>query len=125
MSTSVVCFGLAFSFVVYTPPTSGNLPALLLMFSLFIDSALFFLFSLGTSSAVHQESKLSLEKMKCELPDVTKKRQREFARRFLGSCDVIKIKFGGNNFIEELTPLKCLDHGVDIAVQILLLGRSY
>lgn len=33
------------------------------------------------------------------------------------------MKFGGNNFVDELTPLNCLSHALQITVQILLLGR--
>lgn len=42
---------------------------------------------------------------------------------FWRSCrNLVKVKFGVNNFVEEETPLNCLNFAVSIAVQLLLLG---
>ncbi len=50
------------------------------------------------------------------------RKERKWARRYWKSCNVIKIKFGESNFLEELTPLKSLHFSLDLTVQFLLLS---
>lgn len=47
-------------------------------------------------------------------------KENRWVVRFWRSCRIVKIKFGDNNFLESLTPLRCLDFAVGITVQILL-----
>lgn len=35
-------------------------------------------------------------------------------------CDKIKVRFGDNNFLHELTPLRCVDFSFDMTVQFWL-----
>lgn len=63
----------------------------------------------GAMVAVHLESKTTLVKMQCLESNGLTGWDRKWARRFWKSCDQIKIKFGGHNFLEKQTPLKCLD----------------
>lgn len=57
--------------------------------------------------------------LKCKL-----KSDRLWLRSFYKSCDKIKIKFGDSNFIEELTPFKCLDFAINVTAQILLVLKD-
>ncbi|CAL8121576.1 unnamed protein product [Orchesella dallaii] len=41
--------------------------------------------------------------------------------RFCRSCTPIRIKLGESNFVEELTPLKCISAAVELTVNVLLL----
>lgn len=46
---------------------------------------------------------------------------RMWRRRYWKSCTLIKFKFGDSNFIETLTPLRCLDFSLNFTLQLLLL----
>lgn len=47
----------------------------------------------------------------------------KWKERFWKSCrNLIRVKFGINNFVEEETPLNCLNCAISITVQLLLLG---
>ncbi len=48
--------------------------------------------------------------------------KRLWIRLYSRSCSKVKIQFGDNNFLESLTPLRCLDWAANIAVQILLVS---
>lgn len=52
-------------------------------------------------------------------------KERKWSRRFYRSSRIVKIKFGDDNFLENLTPLRCLDFSAGITLQILLLSSNY
>lgn len=47
--------------------------------------------------------------------------QDRWYKRFRKSCTPIKVTFGAANFIEDLTPLRCIDFAVQLSVELLLL----
>jgi len=47
-----------------------------------------------------------------------------WVKRFWRSCDEVKIRFGDNNFLDTLTPLRCMDTSMNLTVQVLLLLGS-
>lgn len=44
------------------------------------------------------------------------KEERQWTRRFLKSCEVIKMKFGRHNCVDELATLNCLGHDALVTV---------
>ncbi len=48
--------------------------------------------------------------------------KRSWIRRYLRSCPLLKIRFGEKNFMENYTPLRCLDFSVNLTVQFLLVS---
>lgn len=120
---STVVFGFSLAFVVKIPAEKENIPGLGLMFLLCLDTGIFLLLCLGTFADVYKQSKLTSQKLRADLANIVGKSRSKWAQRFLKSCGVIKMKFGGNNFVEELTPLNCLHHGLEMSVQIILLWR--
>lgn len=69
-------------------------------------------------------SKNVLKRAKYLTVDFVSRRENLLIKKIWISCDKIKVKFGDSNFLEELTPLRCLDFSVDMAVQLLLLSGS-
>lgn len=69
-------------------------------------------------------SKIVLERAKYLTVDFVSRREKLLIKKIWRSCDKIKVKFGDSNFLEELTPLRCLDFSVDMTVQLLLLSSS-
>ncbi len=55
---------------------------------------------------------------------IASNKNRKWARKFWRSCEILKAKFGNGNFLEELTPLRCLDFAFGLTVQFLLLSRG-
>lgn len=75
---------------------------------------------LGGMVAVSLKSEKYLKDVsKLELRQISREK-RLWIRRHWRSCAKVKIYFGENNFLENLTPLRCLDWAVNLAVQILL-----
>lgn len=122
---SILAFSVTLAFLVQNSFSKQNISILILMFQMCVESAFFILFSLSTVAAVFKESRLASQKIKSNLNSVADIKERRWTRIFWKSCGVIKIKFGGDNFVEESTPLNCLSHGVQMAVQILLLWRNH
>ncbi len=90
-----------------------------------IDCMFGILVILGGMVAVYTISKKTLTRAKLAVSQTTMSRyDRRWAKRFLRSCNAIKIKFGANNFFDELTPLRCLDSSLNLTVQVLLLSRG-
>ncbi len=89
-----------------------------------VDAIICILVILGGIVSVYIKSKVTLQATKRLGFGISCKRSRNWMRRFFRSCDVIKIKFGDNNFLEELTPFKCLDFSLNLTVQFLLLSLN-
>lgn len=120
-----MALGAALPILVVTPLISINLPILVIAFIIVVTATSSLLFCVGGFSEVHQESRLSFENISRRISKLRIRKERKWAERFVKSCGLIKIKFGGNNFVEELTPLNCLSHATQLAVQILLYTRSH
>ncbi len=88
----------------------------------FVDSISFKLFVLGGMMRTYSMSKEVLANLK--RLSFESRRERVWCRKFLKSCDKLKIAFGDCNFLDELTPLRCLDVSVNLSVLILLLTRG-
>ncbi len=72
---------------------------------------------------VYKESKRKLRICKSLVVTYKSVRDRRWLRRYLKSCNVLKIKFGDGNFFEELTLLRCLDLALNLSIQLILLSR--
>lgn len=44
-------------------------------------------------------------------------------KKICRSCDTVKIRFGSFNFVNNLTPLKCIDFANNLTVQLLLITK--
>ncbi len=77
---------------------------------------------LGGMVEVHKQSKYTIEAGKRLKSTHTK--YHGWTKRFWKSCPILKTKFGYGSFLEELTPLRCVDLGFGLTVQFLLLSTS-
>ncbi|CAL8146084.1 unnamed protein product [Orchesella dallaii] len=95
-----------------------------------IDCFLFLLVCVGGMVSPYVESRKALETLKRQRP------KNEFVRRgsrycyrwlqtYVKSCFLIKVKMGKDNFLEELTPLNCVNLAINVTVNILLLTVSH
>lgn len=90
-----------------------------------VDCMFGILVILGGMVAVYSNSKIRLEGTKMVIAQTQlSSYDRRWAKRFWRSCENIKIRFGDNNFFDELTPLRCLDVTSNFTVQVLLLSRG-
>lgn len=121
---TITSVGFGLPILVLTPRTSENVALLVTVFAIVLSTMSFMIFCLGGFVDVYKESKISLEIVRSNIWHLSVRKNREWAMRVLWSCGLIKIKFGGNNFVEELTPLNCLSFATQLAVQLLLLKRS-
>jgi len=99
---------------------SSNLIALFIFTSCSTNGLLVLMICLGGMVAIRSKSKKVLQENKVMQGET--QRESKIYRKFWQSCPIIKIKFGAQNFVEELTPLNCLDFTVNLAVQFLLVG---
>lgn len=106
------------------PRTTKNAPVLFMLLGCCVESIICELFVFSGMVTVHKKSKALIRQLMCETCFKRKNRKDgRLIRKFARSCCPIKIKFGANNFIEELTPLKCVTFALRLTVQILLLTR--
>lgn len=107
-------------------------PLPMIPFSVFlmvtIDTLLLVIVTFGGMSAVYRESKHIIKRKakwhihSCfDTPSAYSRMDLKWQEKFHKSCPLVKVKFGGNNFIEELTPLNCINMAVGMTVQLLLL----
>lgn len=94
-----------------------------------IVCALILLFVVGGQAGVMSESNRMLRDFaravanKRLLPLGLTRWEYRLQQRFWKSCrNLIKVHFGIDNFIDELTPLSCLNLGINLTVKLLLLA---
>ncbi len=88
-----------------------------------LNSAMVMLLILSGFVSVHKKSKQFLQDVKSLEYLETSRVSRIWARKYWQSCEKLKIKFGDDNCVEELTPIRCLDFTANLTVQMLLLAR--
>lgn len=111
--------------------TSTLVPMLLLTVT-FLEAMQFIVIFVGGWAGIYAESKALLNSYGRYIArshsyaykaGFTSKVKLKWMRRFVKSCQLIKIRFGSLNFIEELTPLTCLDFANNLTIQLLLLSK--
>lgn len=122
---SITISGVSLALLTSIPATTENLLLLLFMRLVWINTSLFLIFGLRVSADVQNNSVETMHRIGANLRYVTGDLEKKWVRRFAKSCGIIKIKFGGNNFVDSLTPLRCISHSLQITVQILLLDKNH
>lgn len=128
----IILHALSFSSVVRMFKFSEGVALPKIPFSVFllvtVDSVLLIIVTFGGMSAVYRESKSIIKRKAmwhmhiCFVsPSEYSRMELKWQEKFYKSCPLIKVKFGYSNFIEELTPLNCMNTAVGMAVQLLLL----
>lgn len=118
-------FGVGLALVINTVSKELLDPSMLILLIVVCGETGFYLvFGLHGLAEIHSRSSNLLLEAKIKMLVMRKRSCRKWSRQFIESCPAIKMKFGGNNFVEMLTPLKSLGQAVEVAVQILLLGRN-
>lgn len=115
--------------IVRLPWIAENLTLLLLSGYLAFVSLLCIMFVIGGQAGVWTESKRMFIKLDRSNAERIQHCRCKFKRweskcqlRFWKSCrNLVKVKFGVNNFVEEETPLNCINLAVSLAAQFLLL----
>lgn len=118
----VLAFSLAM--LVILPVSNDLLMIEFVLGSCSFHSILFYLSCLGGMVTVQKRFNTALRKFKQKTCIPIDKNERKWIRVLGRSFFPVKIKFGVNNFIEALTPLKCLLCIMRFTVQILLLKRG-
>lgn len=77
----------------------------------------------GQMAAVYMKSEELIENMKRKQNFFETKKERMIQHKFYKSCMPLRIMMGSANYIDNLTPLNCLNHAMDLSVNILLLSR--
>lgn len=121
---AVIVFGVSLAIVVNLISKQGNVYILLLMAIICVETVFYLIFGLRGLAEVYDLSKRSLQIVRIHIITVRGRLRRRGTRQFVKSCWVIRMKFAGNNFVEMLTPLNCIIHATQIAVQIPLLGKN-
>ncbi len=103
---------------------SMNVIMLAIFLIMTIEGTVALLVILAGMVAVYKESKMTLVGMKKLEYKIYARGCRIWLRKYRASCGKIKIMFGCCNFLEELTPLRCLDLALNLTLQFLLLSRS-
>lgn len=103
----------------------------LLTFAMFTaDSSCMLMVCIGGMVSVYLKSVQVLEQIRGTFHEHFLERQeigknsweRKWCRKFFGgACSTIKIKFGGDSYLEPLTPLNCMDFSNGLTVDLLLI----
>lgn len=101
----------------------GNIAFLLILAVTAVDCLLLLVaLTSGMVKVFAESANLHINVERLYLGNVLLKRDKKWMEKFWNSCDKIKIKFGDNNYLEEVTPLKCLDCSLQFTMQVLLLS---
>lgn len=95
------------------------------LMSAFINMTLVILFVFGGMASVNRKSKQFIQSLTSHHNIARNEMERLWTRKFAKACQPMKVKFGTNNFIEALTPLKCLSCAARLTIQILLCERRH
>lgn len=111
------------------PWTSENLLLLVISGYLTWAATVSGLFIIGGQAGVWKDSNMLVEmvdklSIKNLISGSSSRQERKWRKIFWRSCrNLIKVKFGSSNFVEEKTPLNCLNCAISLTVQLLLLVR--
>lgn len=98
--------------------------SLALFASITVVTVLVIIVTFGGMSKVFQESKIIFWEVKWHkyqlMVDGVPGRVRSWQFQFFRSWFPVKIRFGANNFVEELTPLNAASYSLGLVVQLLL-----
>lgn len=118
---SICIVGSSLSVVVRLASSDDSSPITIAIFAVAsIDAGAALLIVFGGIVGVYVESERVRGMELHFLPYNTK--GRKLMKKFWKSCQLIKIKFGASHFVEQVTPLLCMDFAISLAVQMLLLG---
>lgn len=120
---TIVALGVTLSLLVRIPGTSENISILIVLAMVLIDGKLMVLFAFHGYAEVYEKSQQISKGMRSNVEALISPIRQKWTRLFLRSCGAIKMKFGGNSYVDRLTPLNCIGHAVQLTVQILLLGH--
>lgn len=116
----------ALHMLIRLPLANGrNLGKLLMFIEVVFNCSLVFLVLLGGMSKVYLQSSKCLDQMKRlnSSNSGINLRSNKWLQRFCRSCSLIKVRFASINFIDELTPLNCVNFSNDLSMQLLLLSK--
>lgn len=107
--------------------TSENIPRICSGLYLAVLCLVGIVFVIGGYAGVWSESREMFERLDTlngtRYLDVSRW-ERRCQERFWKSCrNFVKVKFGVNNYVEEQTPLNCLNCSASLAIQLLILVR--
>lgn len=93
--------------------------------AVFLNGVTVLAFLLGGLAQVNATSKTTLIKLRKHLAKKGKVGRGKICpeRIYLHSFPCIKVQFGDLNYLESLTPLKCVDYANSVAAQLLMLGE--
>ncbi|CAL8068036.1 unnamed protein product [Orchesella dallaii] len=129
VTAALFCLSLSITVLVQIELSSRNVLAFVFFSWLGLESILFFTVGIGGPMvSMHVDSKQLLTNFKRQHGNVQKsvgtaeqRLSKIWINKFYRSCSPIKIKLGESNFLEELTPLRCVDCSFDMTIQFLLL----
>ncbi|CAL8126948.1 unnamed protein product [Orchesella dallaii] len=129
VTAALFCLSLSITVLVQTELSSKSVLAFVFFSWLGLESILFFTVGIGGPMvSMHVDSKQLLANFKRQHGNVQKsigsteqRLSKIWINKFYRSCSPIKIKLGESNFLEELTPLRCVDCSFDMTIQFLLL----
>lgn len=123
--STTFAMGFSLATTIHTPWVSENMIVLFLMFATYVNSFFFLIFCLGGMATVYQESTMAFDKLEHHCSSISNRNFRKWARHFLRSCNPARMKFGGDNFVEKLTPLNSVGWAINISIQTLLFQRNH
>lgn len=124
---AILCFSINLSLLIgMLKHTSRQLNILMTAINIIVTyfAIATILIVIGGMVSVFKESKLKLMNVKKVQFSFKSHFCRGWSRRYWRSCSQLKTQFGANNFLEEGTPIKCLNFALDLTVQFLLLATN-
>lgn len=121
----IVISAVSVATLAHIPFKQSNWVVICILVTAYVDTTLITLFSLGGMVAVNTTCKIFIKNLKLYDRGSISNLEKLWGAKFVASCSPFKVKFGGSNFIEKLTPLKCLNCAARLTIQILLCERRY
>lgn len=130
MVTSVISAGiwvhcLALNVLIKMPDENNNMLFAGIFLFLTLQAAGTISVVVGGWAQVNIQSEYIFQQLSWKLTEseMHGKRSVHKLRKFYRSCSYVRVKFGSLNYIERVTPLKCMAISLDLTVNLLLLRK--
>lgn len=100
---------------------SSDMPTALLMTVILIEGTLGLIAMIGGMAKVYAVSVYLLESFKSA---AVSKITSPWGKRYCKSCRPLKIMIGSGNYIDQKTPLTCIDAAISYCVDLLLIDSN-
>lgn len=119
----ILAQSLSMTTLVKLPWKSDNILSLILYAGVLINCILAMSVTLGGMAGILGQCENTLKNLHSHNTLTASRKEQRCRKIFYRSCMAIKVRFGSINFVDQLTPLNCINFANDMTLNLLLVGK--